>query len=148
KAWSWRNSAGSEVEIKVLRRGFVDWRYISITLIDQVAGVQCLPCLGGRSVAACALKPTHDAESYTIERCQNTRGGNNGKSRECASGASRRAQRNTVAVREVRPSNFGNRVFERCGRFPNDNPNAANSIGRFAAKNGTGAESSMGKSER
>jgi hypothetical protein len=86
--------------------------------------------------------------SYTMRRCQNTRGGNNAESRECASGASRGTKRDTVTIREAKPSNFSNRVFKRYGNNRGDKPTEANYIGSLAAENGAGAASAMGKGER
>jgi hypothetical protein len=75
------------------------------------------------------------------------RGDNNVESRECASGASRGAQPDAVTGRDVRPSNFRDRVFERYESIPQVRPTDPNRVGSFTSQNGAGAESAMGKGE-
>jgi len=83
-----------------------------------------------------------------MRRCQNIRGGNNVESRECASGTLRGSQCYTVTVREVKPSNFSNRIFRWFGSIQQIRPTKANRVRSFTAENGTGAASAMGKDER
>jgi hypothetical protein len=83
-------------------------------------------------------------QSITMRRCQNIRGGNNVESRECASGTLRGSQCYTVTVREVKPSNFSNRVFKWFGNKREDKPTEANYIGNFTSENGAGAKSAVG----
>ena len=75
------------------------------------------------------------------------RGDNNVESRECASGASRGAQPDAVKGRDVRPSNFRDRVFERYESIPQVRPTDPNRVGSFTSQNGAGAASAMGKGE-
>jgi hypothetical protein len=98
-----------------------------------------------------ALKPAPTAASHSnpVQSCryQNNQGGIHGKSRDCASAASRGAQPDAVTGRDVRPSNFRDRVFERYGSIPQVKPTDPNRFGSFTAQNGAGAESAMGKGE-
>src|ERR1039458_6428972 len=57
----------------------------------------------------------------------------------------RGAQPDAVTGRDVRPSNFRDRVFERYGSIPQVKPTDPNRFGSFTAQNGAGAESAMGK---
>src|ERR1039458_9926301 len=59
----------------------------------------------------------------------------------------RGAQPDAVTGRDVRPSNFRDRVFERYGSIPQVKPTDPNRFGSFTAQNGAGAESAMGKGE-
>jgi hypothetical protein len=84
------------------------------------------------------------------------RGGTNGKPKQCAPAASRRAQANAVTGGEVRSSDFSHRVAERLGNIPTVKPadqshvgTDPNDIGSLAASNGFGATGEMGEnSER
>jgi hypothetical protein len=99
-----------------------------------------------------ALKPAPTAASHSnpVQSCryQNNQGGIHGKSRDCASAASRGAQPDAVTGRDVRPSNFRDRVFERYGIIPQVKPTDPNRFGSFTAENGAGAASTLGKGER
>ena len=75
------------------------------------------------------------------------RGDNNVESRECASGASGGARPDAVKGRDVRPSNFRDRVFERYESIPQVRPTDPNRVGSFTSQNGAGAASAMGKGE-
>ena len=85
--------------------------------------------------------------SYTIGSQQNTRGGNNAKSRKRAPATSRGAQASAVTVREVIPSNFSDRIPKRLWSIPQGNPSDPHRIGSFTAQNGAGATSAMGEGE-
>jgi hypothetical protein len=85
-------------------------------------------------------------QSFTMKPAVKYRGGNNGRSNQCASAASRRAASGTVARGEVGSSNFKDRVVERFGSIPQVGPLNPNRIGSFAEENGAGAASALGKS--
>ena len=68
-----------------------------------------------------------------------------GKSNQCSSAASCGAARSAVACREVRPSNYGDRDFERYGSNPESKPTHQNRIGSIAPEDRTGTKSEMGK---
>src|SRR5580692_1299715 len=82
--------------------------------------------------------------SYTIRVAVNLEG-DYGKSRECASAASCGAARSAVARREVRPSDFSDRVATWFRIISPNKPTEANCIGSFTAENGAGAEGEMGE---
>src|ERR1035437_9279219 len=84
---------------------------------------------------------------YNIPHCQTPRD-NNGKSNQCASAASCGAARSAVARREVRPSDFGDRVVKRCGNIPQHTPTKPNNIGSFAEENGAGTKGEMGEGSK
>jgi hypothetical protein len=71
--------------------------------------------------------------------------GDYGKSRKCASAASCGAARSAVARREIRPSDFSDRVATRFRIISPNKPTEANCIGSFTAENGAGAEGEMGE---
>jgi hypothetical protein len=81
---------------------------------------------------------------YNIPHCQTPRD-NNGKSNQCASAASCGAARSAVARREVRPSDFRDRVAKWFRNIPERKPTNPSYFGSFAAENGAGAKSEMGK---
>jgi hypothetical protein len=72
---------------------------------------------------------------------------NNGKSNQCASAASCGAERSAVARREVRPSDFSDRVFERFWNIPERKTSHPNYLSSFTTENGAGAKGEMGKGE-
>ena len=82
--------------------------------------------------------------SYTIRVAVNLEG-DYGKSRKCASTASCGAARSAVARREVRPSDFSDRVATRFRIISPNKPTEANYIGGFEAENGAGSEGEMGE---
>ena len=100
-----------------------------------------LTCPTGKSRAQCR------ESSYTIGSQQNTRGGNNAKSRERAPAASRGAQPDAVSGRKVIPSNFSDRILKRFRSLPQGSPTDPNRVSRFTAQDGAGAASAMGKGE-
>jgi hypothetical protein len=71
--------------------------------------------------------------------------GQHGKSNQSASAASCGAARSAVARREVRPSDFRDRVAKRFGNIPKNRPTEANNIGSFKTENGAGATGEMGE---
>src|SRR6202051_872087 len=81
---------------------------------------------------------------YNQGRCQSS-GGDNGKPKQRASAASCGAARSAVARREVRPSDFYDRVAKWFRHIPEHQPTEANYIRSFAAENGAGAKSEMGE---
>jgi hypothetical protein len=94
--------------------------------------------------------PTAASHSNPVQSCryQNNLGSIHGKSRDCASAASRGAQPDAVTGRDVRPSNLRDRVFEPYGSIPQVKPTDPNRFGSFTAQNGAGAASTLGKGER
>jgi hypothetical protein len=81
---------------------------------------------------------------HTIRAAVNLEG-DYGKSRKCASAASCGAARNAVARREVRPSDFSDRVATWLRIISPNKPTEANYIGSFTPENGAGAEGEMGE---
>ena len=73
--------------------------------------------------------------------------GNHGEPKQCASGASFRAQASTVAGGEVRSSDFSDRVIKRFGNIPERKSTYPDHIGRFTPKNGAGAKGEVGKGQ-
>jgi hypothetical protein len=71
--------------------------------------------------------------------------GNHGKPKQCAAGASLRAQASAVASGEVRSSDLSDRVVKRFGNIPERKSTYPNHIGSFTTKNGAGAKGEMGK---
>ena len=71
--------------------------------------------------------------------------GKHGKLKQCASGASLRAQAGAVASGEVRSSDLSDRVVKRFGNIPERKSTYPNHTGSFATKNGAGAKGEMGK---
>jgi len=85
---------------------------------------------------------------YNSPHCLNTEG-QHGKSNQCASAASCGAARSAVARREVRPSDFCDRVAKCFRNIPERKPTNPNYFGSFTTENGAGAKGEMGKdSER
>src|SRR3984885_9672392 len=82
--------------------------------------------------------------SYTIRVAVNLEG-DYGKSRKCASTASCGAASSAVARREVRPSDFSDRVATWFRIISPDKPSEANYIRGFEAENGAGSEGEMGE---
>ena len=86
--------------------------------------------------------------SYTIRVAVNLEG-DYGKSNQCSSAASCRAARSAVARREVRPSDFRDRVAKWFRNIPERKPTSPNYLGSLTTENGAGAKGEMGKdSER
>ena len=81
---------------------------------------------------------------YNIPHCQTPRD-NNGKSNQCASAASCGAARSAIARREVRPSDFRDRVAKCFRNIPERKPTNPNYFGSFTTENGAGTKSEMGK---
>ena len=82
--------------------------------------------------------------SYTIRVAVNLEG-EYGKSNQCASAASCGAARSAVARREVRPSDFRDRIakwFRNIAERKTSNPNY---LGSFTTENGEGAKGEMGE---
>jgi len=82
--------------------------------------------------------------SYTIRVAVNLEG-DYGKSNQCASAASCGAARSAVARREVRPSDFRDRIakwFRNIAERKTSNPNY---LGSFTTENGEGAKGEMGE---
>jgi hypothetical protein len=75
------------------------------------------------------------------------RGGNNGKSNQCTSAASCGAARIAVTRREVRPSDFTDRVAKWFRNIPERKTSNPNYLGSVTAENGAGAKGEMGKGE-
>src|SRR5580698_2669961 len=71
--------------------------------------------------------------------------GDYGKSRKCASPASCGAARSAVARREVRPSDFSDRVATWFRIISPNKPTEANDIGSFTAENGPSSKGEMGE---
>jgi hypothetical protein len=71
--------------------------------------------------------------------------GNHGKPKQCASGASCRAQSGAVAGGEVRSSDLSDRVVKRFGNIPERKSTCPNHIGSFTPENGASAKGEMGK---
>ena len=91
-----------------------------------------------------ALDNGKSLQSFTMVPLSNTEG-DYGKSRKCASAASCGAARSAVARREVRPSDFSDRVAPWFRIISPNKPAEANCIGSFTAENGAGAEGEMGE---
>jgi hypothetical protein len=81
---------------------------------------------------------------YNIPHCQIPMD-NNGKSNQRASTASCGAARSAVARREVRPSDFSDRVAKWFRNIPERKPTNPNYFGSFTTENGAGAKGEMGK---
>jgi hypothetical protein len=71
--------------------------------------------------------------------------GNHGKSKQCASGASCRAQAGAIAGREARSSDLGDRVAKWFGNIPERESTYPNHIGSFTPENGASAKGEVGK---
>ena len=82
--------------------------------------------------------------SYTIRVAVNLEG-DYGKSRKCASAASCGAARSAVARREVRPSDFRDRVAKWFRKIPERKTSNPNYLGSFTTENGEGAKGEMGE---
>jgi hypothetical protein len=82
--------------------------------------------------------------SYTIRVAVNLEG-DYGKSNQCASAASCGAARSAVAPREVRPSDFRDRVAKWFRNLPDRKPSNPNYLGSFTTENGEVAKGEMGE---
>jgi hypothetical protein len=71
--------------------------------------------------------------------------GKHGKLKQCASGASLRAQAGAAAGGEARSSDWGDRVIKRFRNLLERKPTYPNHIGRFTPENGASAKGEVGK---
>ena len=71
--------------------------------------------------------------------------GNHGKSKQCASGASCRAQAGAITGREVRSSDLSDRVAKWFGNISECESTYPNHIGSFTPENGASAKGEVGK---
>jgi hypothetical protein len=90
------------------------------------------------------FRPVLRLSSYTITPAVNLEG-DYGKSNQCASVASCGAARSAVARREVRPSDFYDRVAKWFRNIPERKPTKPNYFGGFTAENGAGTKGAMGE---